>query len=732
MKLKIKLSIIVIGIVAVIVTGIALLLLREATKISINLSMENLTHMLERETAYWKGREDGHVRALNTLGAIMEDYENIPAQDRRNQFDNMLRGALLENDSWILTYSIWKPDALDNMDAQYIGRSGSSPTGQYAMTVTKETGSITTRASTDIENTMAHLNGPDAKKDRFDNPAARNINGRNTFVLIVQVPIINPRTGDVVGTVGALLDIAVIQPELERILKASDDIVLMIMYSSNGFILGHFIPGRVGKMMLDVDVEIGSNRPAMFEAIQKGEKFNGQAYDPGLGTNIIFNMDSFRLANSDQTWSILIGSAESHVLKDVTSITRFTVILAILAVLIGAVITYFALHYMTKPVVSVTLTLKDIAEGDADLTHAIVCKSRDEVGDLVKYFNEILRQIRELVIHIRNEASGLSEIGDGLSADMNETAAAINEITTNIQSIKSRIINQSASVSETHATMDQVVENIRRLNGHVENQSHNIAIASSSIEQMVANTRSVTETLVRNSDNVNALREASEVGRAGLQEVSSDIQEIARESEGLLEINSVMQNIASQTNLLSMNAAIEAAHAGEVGKGFAVVADEIRKLAENSNAQSKTIGSVLKKIKESIDKITHSTENVLNKFEAIDSSVNVVVQQEENIRSAMEEQEVGSKQILQGIANVNEITGQVTSGSQEMLTGSKEVIRESEALERQTQEIASGIHEMAEGAAHINIAVNHVNDLSAKNRENIILLQNEVARFKVE
>jgi methyl-accepting chemotaxis protein len=259
-----------------------------------------------------------------------------------------------------------------------------------------------------------------------------------------------------------------------------------------------------------------------------------------------------------------------------------------------------------------------------------------------------------------------------------------------------------------------------------------VSKSSSAIEEMIANINSVTQTLTKNADSVRELLEASDVGRTGLQEVSSDIQEIARESEGLLEINAVMENIASQTNLLSMNAAIEAAHAGEAGKGFAVVADEIRKLAENSGEQSKTISTVLKKIKESIDKITRSTDAVLNKFEAIDGGVKTVSEQTENIRNAMEEQSVGSQQILEVIGQLNEITGMVKNGSEEMLEGSKEVITEGKNLEMATQEITHGMNEMGTGADQINIAVNRVNEISGQNKENINVLVKEVSRFKVE
>jgi methyl-accepting chemotaxis protein len=400
--------------------------------------------------------------------------------------------------------------------------------------------------------------------------------------------------------------------------------------------------------------------------------------------------------------------------------------------LFGILVMLFFLKIIFGRLAAINLMLKEISSGEGDLTHRIKVTREDEIGELATYFNLTIDKIKNLVATIKKQTVNLFNIGNELASNMEQTAAAINQITGNIQSIKGRVINQSASVTETAATMEQVTLNIDKLNGNVEEQTESVAQSSSAIEEMLANIQSVTQTLVRNEENVKELTGASEVGRQGLQEVAADIQEIARESEGILEINAVMQNIASQTNLLSMNAAIEAAHAGEAGKGFAVVADEIRKLAESSGNQSKTISDVLKKIKTAIDKITISTNTVLEKFQAIDDRVRTVSDQETSIRNAMEEQGSGSQQILEAISKLNELTQKVKQGSVEMLEGSKEVISESRNLELVTQEISNGMSEMASGADQINAAVNRVNDFSNENKEHINALVTEVSKFKVE
>ena len=732
MKIKIKLSIIMIAIVGVILAVVAVVLLQQASDTSMELSVRSLDNLASQRAAYWQGREDGLYRVARTLANIFGDFEDDPVERRRDMYDSMMQSVARAETTIFQVYCVWKPNAVDGMDAAYIGRDGCTETGQYASAYRMENGQANLTLTTDVADAMAYLTGPNARNDRYVHPVARNIDGKDTWYFRIMVPIINHRNNEVVGGVGCLCVIDAIQPTIENTIKTREEISGIGIYSSNGFIIAHFVPERVGKQLIDVDVIFGDKIKEANQAVQDGKEYTCESFSPSLNSEVEITIVPFPLGSSGESWSIMVAATKTYILKEVTAMTRFTIILAVIAIVIAAVIVFFALSSTTKPIVKVAETLKDISEGEGDLTRSIVIKSKDEVGDLAKYFNQTLEKIKNLVAIIKREGLNLQSVGTDLASNMTETAAAINQITANIQSIKGRVINQSASVTETNATMEQVIVNINKLNGHVENQSRNVSQVSSAIEEMVANISSVTNTLVSNAANVKTLRESSEVGRGGLQEVAQDIQEISRESEGLLQINSVMENIASQTNLLSMNAAIEAAHAGEAGKGFAVVADEIRKLAESSGEQSKTIGTVLKKIAESIKKISTSTENVLAKFEAIDTGVKTVSDQEENIRNAMEEQGEGSKQVLQGVGSLNNLTQNVKSSSEEMLNGSQEVMRESQNLERATQEITGGMNEMAQGADQINIAVNRVNEISTKNREGIDTLMREVSKFKVD
>jgi methyl-accepting chemotaxis protein len=731
MNLRIKLTTIIFIMIAVVIAVLSVIIINRSGKMQMETTYDYVGELAEKNAVEVQRRFEKFFNYGEMLAQVLSDYENTDEELRRRTYDDLLRGTIQQQTRIMGIFTAWFPNTIDSYDARQ---------GQYQSFYTRRRTGNVERISAGYEGWQEYLaNIAKNGKPVLETPVWRDVFGHgNVPVISVQYPIKNSE-GAVVGIIGVNWVSTMQEIVDELIQEIYEGKGVAGVFANDSTIVAHFDKERTRDSVEENAAEkkmLGDMHGRIILAIKNGGE-NGKAvaisrYSPTFKADLRILYQPINVTGIDTPWCLMLAIPINEINKPVREMTIFIIIFAIVMLAAASVITFFIAQSIVKPIINVTLTLKDISEGEGDLTRRINNNSRDEVGDLSRYFNLTLDKIKNLVVSIKKEAGRLSDIGSNLAANMNETAAAVNEINANIQSIKSRVINQSASVSETHATMEQVTGNINKLNGHSEDQSANLSKASTAIEEMVANVHSVTSTLVSNADNVKTLQDASEAGRAGLQGVTVEIQEIIRESEGLLEINSVMENIASQTNLLSMNAAIEAAHAGDVGKGFAVVADEIRKLAESSSDQSKTIGTVLKKRKASIGSIRRATERVLKKFMDIESGVRIVAEQENNIRGAMEEQETGSKQVLDGIGEVNEITRHVKSKSGEMLDGANEVIKESDNLEKVTQEITQGMNEMAAGAEQINTAVNQVNDISGMNREGIAALIKEVSRFKVE
>ncbi|QQO09648.1 methyl-accepting chemotaxis protein [Breznakiella homolactica] len=428
-------------------------------------------------------------------------------------------------------------------------------------------------------------------------------------------------------------------------------------------------------------------------------------------------------------WIFVVTIENSELMAGINTLFLFVTLGTAGFLIVGIISALVIGRSISRPLSRMLPVLETVSEGN--LTEKIAVSTKDELGIMADTFNRSISGLAQMVATTKESAGKLDSMAGDLSTRMNETVASMEEITVNIANVKEHARNQSESVSETNRTMEEIKEYADKLNSLIGSQSAAIVESSAAIEEMVANIKSVTEILQKSALSMKELLDASEVGRAELQEVTGIIRTIEGDSEGLIEASNIIQNIAQQTNLLSMNAAIEAAHAGETGKGFAVVAGEIRKLAENSSAQGKNITNVLGSLKQKINSAVGVSDKAQMQFDQILSLVSQVQGNEEVIKNAMEEQTTGSGQILDAMKEINDITTQVRDGSVRMISGSSTVLDEMGKVINITKEVDTAMDEMSGSVDHINSAVQDASIVTEETKANVATLSGAVDKFTV-
>ncbi|MCQ2585129.1 MAG: methyl-accepting chemotaxis protein [Treponema sp.] len=404
--------------------------------------------------------------------------------------------------------------------------------------------------------------------------------------------------------------------------------------------------------------------------------------------------------------------------------------LAVFLVL-GLVIGIIMVRMMIKPVRTVKATIEGIATGNADLTQRIALSTNDEVGDVVKSFNMFTEKLQSIITQVKASKDELVTAGSDLESSSQDTVASIDQIISKLEGMLTQIQNQNNSVTETAGAVNQIASNIESLDRMIENQGRGIMDASSAVEEMVGNINSVTSSMDKMAESFNELSVRATQGEKIQKNATDKIELIKKQSNSLQEANVAISSIASQTNLLAMNAAIEAAHAGEAGKGFAVVADEIRKLSETSAVQSKKIGEELKAIVSSIEAMVQASVESSNAFNAVNGKITETDELVRQIKGAMEEQTQGSIQISQVLRTMNDSSLEVRTASQEMAVGNKTVLEEIQRLQGTTTVIKDSVEEMNLGARKIAETSEALDQIVEKINTSISDIGEQVDKFTV-
>ena len=660
---------------------------------------------------------------------LVETLKNENRTDR-NLLPPVFLETLRANDSVFSLWALFEPNAWDGRDARFAGKEGYDELGNYSVWAYRD----------EEGNAVLSFDpwGIDAYEEDYyalprektglwiSEPYEEEIDESRSVRMITLARRLEDASGKVLGVAGIDFSLEFLEGILKTLDERSGGASTIANYQ--GLILADSLSKANGTYLSDSHSWDTVSAASTLSRPESGRDIMVEARIDGV--DVLQMIENIRIDPGLDPWIFIVSLPKDKIMEVPRRIYLELVIaeISVLVLLTGLVLTVS--RRISRPLVELTSTFDIIASGD--FRPVVAIHGKDETGRLAAGFNTLTWTLSELLGNLKKALGVLETNAEDLASEMVRTERALAGTDESVENVVLRGADIDREIKTVTVSVGRIQENILSLESRSREGSELIMQSVAAIEEILANIRSVAGSVVKASEQYGRLNESSSLGEKLLSEVIDKIQGILARSEDLLETNTVIANIASQTNLLSLNAAIEAAHAGEAGRGFAVVADEIRKLAENAAEQSKAVEEMLGEIAHIIRSIADSSQKAGDNFGEIQSLIRTITRLEEEVKAAMEEQNAGSNQILTSLDRMKSASAEITREAASVSSLAGQVFGEIEELNKNSEDIQASITAVRSNGGILRSAYGKTTELAEKNRSSADRVTGSLAEFRLK